>query len=325
MVGELEPSAQINNWNLEVKGLVKHPFHLSLAEFERLPVVEKVWDTICVTGWTHLDHCWRGVMLTTVLEIAEPLPSARFVRFVAYSNRHQDTSLTLDYAQTHVLLATHVDGQPLTVQHGGPVRSVCEGKYFYKSLKWIKQIELLEEDSLGYWERQSAYHNNADPYLEQRYMPEPMDADDFAQRLAAHNFSHARAIKDEQFKKLRGLDLSGANFEMAILKACDLSRVILRDTRCRGANFTLTKFTGADLRDADLSGCDCEGAEFRGADLRGADMRNTCLTVVKFAPHAKVQGTKFRRKDIEWEGLGEEDRAFLLDEKQGAIIEEDDI
>jgi DMSO/TMAO reductase YedYZ molybdopterin-dependent catalytic subunit len=321
LVGEREPSVQIGDWRLEVMGLVKRRLEFSLAEFQRLPTVEKVWDTICVTGWTHLDHRWRGVMLDTLLSMAEPLPDARFVRFVAYSNRQHDTSLPLDYARSHVLLADRVDGAPLTTEHGAPVRSVCEGRYFYKSLKWVGQIELLADDSLGYWERESAYHNDADPWLEQRYVPHPMDADEFARRLAARDFSDAYAVRDEQFEQLRGTDLSGANFERAKIKACDLSRVILRDVRCQGGNFTLTKFTGADLRGADLSHCDCEGAEFRGADLRGADLRHTFLTVTRFARHAKIQGARFRRDDIENEGLGAEERAFLLDEKQGAVIE----
>lgn len=322
LVGEKEPSALISNWGLEVSGLVRRPLHFSSEEFARLPAVEKVWDTVCVTTWTHLDHRWSGVMLDTILTMAEPLPDARFVRFVAYSKRKHDTSLPLDYARAHVLLADHVDGAPLATEHGGPVRSVCEGKYFYKSLKWVNQIELVAEDSLGYWERESAYHNDADPWLEQRYVPHPMEAEKFAQCLAARDFSNAYAIMDEQFKKLRNLDLSGANFEGAKIKACDLSRAILNEARCRGANFTLTKFVRAKLRGADLSDGDCEGADFRGADLSGADLRRTPLTVTHFSkPNATIQGAKFRHQEIENEGLDEADRAFLLDEKQGAIIE----
>lgn len=324
LVGEKEPSAEISDWKLEVRGLVKHQLEFSLAEFQRLPAVEKVWDTICVTGWTHFDHRWSGVMLDTILTRAEPLPDARYVRFVAYSKRDEphDTSLPLEYARAHILLADRVDGAPLTVEHGAPVRTVCEGKYFYKSLKWVHQIELRSEDRLGFWERESAYHNNADPWLEQRYVPHPMEAEKFAQCLAARDFSNAYAIKDEQFKKLRGMDLSGSNFEHARIKACDMSGVIMRDARCLGANFTLTKFVGAVLCGADLSGGDCEGADFRGADLSGADLRGTSLTVARFTGRdAKIQGAKFRRADIKNEGLSEQERAFILDEKQGAIIE----
>lgn len=132
------------------------------------------------------------------------------------------------------MLATKVDGESLTEIHGAPVRTVCEGKYFYKSLKWVKEIELLAEDRLGYWERESAYHNNADPWLEQRLVPQPIPADEFAKRLDELDFGRAFAIKDEQFERLYGKDLSNSNFEGAQIKACYLSHVILRGANCRG-------------------------------------------------------------------------------------------
>jgi DMSO/TMAO reductase YedYZ molybdopterin-dependent catalytic subunit len=323
VVGEREPAADVGNWQLEVGGLVKQPLQFSLADFLRLPMVERVWDTICVTGWTHLDHRWRGVPLSTLLAMAEPLPKARFVRFVAYSKRKHDTSLSLDYARAHVLLAHEVDGAALSAAHGGPVRSVCEGKYFYKSLKWLKHIELLPDDQLGYWERTSAYHNHADPWLEERYDPQPMSAEEFARRLAARDFGAAYAIMDQQFKQLRGVDLSDANFERARIKACDLSGAILRNARCHDANFTRTQFTDADLRGADLSGCDFEGADLRGADLREADLRGTSLSVTQFAHRhrpANIAGAKFLRQDIESAGLAEPDAHFLLDKKNGAAV-----
>ena len=321
-VGEDLPSTDIGTWQLEVSGLVNHQLKFSLPEFQRLQITERVWDTICVTGWTHLDHRWSGVSLATLLSMADPLSEARFARFLAYSNRGHDTSLPLNYARDHVLLALEVDGAPLTIKHGGPVRSVCHGKYFYKSLKWVKQIELLANDCPGYWERESAYHNDADPWLEQRLVPTPMDAEEFVRRLGAGDFSDAKAINDEQFKQLRHLDLSFSNFERALIKACDFGNSILRGACCRKANFTLSKFTSADLRGADLSDCDCEGVDFRGADLRDADLRGTAFTAARFAGRdAKISSAKFLRKDIENEGLGEKERLFLLDEKQEATIE----
>ena len=323
VVGEREPSTDIRKWRLEVCGLVKNPLSFSLTEFQNLPTVEKVWDTICVTSWTHLDHRWKGVMLDTLLSKAQPLANAQFVRFIAYSNRQHDTSLPLDYARDHVLLALEIDGARLTKEHGAPVRSVCEGKYFYKSLKWVRKIELLENDRLGFWEEQSAYHNNADPWREERYDPRPMDANEFARCVREKNFSDVVAIKDEKFSQLQEQDMSGWNFENAQIKACDLSKVIMRNARCKGANFTLTKFVGADLSGADLSHTDCEGADFRGANLRDADLRHTSLTVTRFVGRdANIQGAKFCRLNINKEGFGEEDRAFVLDKRQGATIEE---
>ncbi len=324
VVGERDPSADIAQWTLDVGGLVDHPLRFTWLEFLRLPAVERTWDTICVTGWTHLDHRWQGELLATVLALAQPLPAAQFVRFAAYSKRSHDTSLPLEYAREHVLLATTVDGQPLAAEHGAPLRSVCRGKYFYKSLKWLRSIELIAADRPGFWERTSAYHNNADPWLEQRYDPQPMDEREFARRVAERDFRDAYAIMDVKFAGLRGMELLAAKFEGAQIKSCNLSGVVLRGARCRGANFTRTRFVDADLRGADLAGCDCEGADFRGADLRGADLRGASLTVAQFAHRhrpATLAGTRFLLKDIQNEGLDDAERAFVMDAQNGAVIE----
>lgn len=324
IVGEREPEPFAPaDWRLTVDGLVRTPLQLSLDELMRLPTVERTWDTICVTGWTHLAHRWAGVPLATVLNAAGALREARYVRFAAYSRRKHDTSLPLDYALEHVLLAHAVDDAPLSRTHGGPVRTVCQGKYFYKSLKWLKQIELLAEDRFGFWERTSAYHNNADPWKEERYDPQPMDAAEFARRMGARDFSDCLAIMDDKFALWRGANLSGANLHNARIKACDLGGAVLGGADCRGANFTRSRFAGADLRDANLTGCDFEGADLRGADLRGADLRGTFLTVAQFFNRhrpAQIAGARFLREDIANEGLGDEERQFLLDPANGAIV-----
>src|SRR5580765_5866975 len=117
-VGEKEPAPALpGEWSLRVDGLVARPLTLSIPELFRLPLSEKTWDTICVTGWTHPAHRWRGVMLSEVLAATQPRSAARFVRFVAHSTRVpalHDTSLPLDYAAAHVMLASEVEGEPLT-------------------------------------------------------------------------------------------------------------------------------------------------------------------------------------------------------------------
>lgn len=323
-VGEREPAPSIADWQLEITGLVAAPLRFSLAEFLRLPLVEKTWDTICVTGWTHFDHRWRGVELNGLLEQAGVLPEAHFIRFVAHSLRDHDTSLPLDYARAHVLLASEVDGQPLGREHGGPVRSVCAGRYFYKSVKWLKRIELLAADQLGYWERNSAYHNNADPWQEERYVPQTMPPEEFARRVQTRDFSGAFVIRDVQFAQLCGLDLTGANFPGAQIKGCDLNGLQLRHVNSSGANFTLTSFSGTDLSGANLQGCDLEGADLRGANLENADLRETSLTATKFAHHqrpANIRGARFLWRNIEVDGVDEVERGFLLAPENGAIVE----
>ena len=324
VVGENAPSDVISEWQLEITGLVKRPLRWRLEEFLRLPMTEVEWDTICVTGWTHFGHRWRGVHLRTLLSMARPLPQAQFVRFVAYSVRDHDSSLPLDYAREHVLLAHQVEGAPLTKEHGAPVRAVCAGKYFYKSVKWLRRIELLAEDQFGYWERNSAYHNNADPWREERYEPRPMPEAEFQRRLAARDFSSAFAIKDDQFKQLRGVDLSGANFQGAQIKACDLSHSLLNQSNCAGANFTLCKFNDARMQGTNLVGCDLEGADLRGADLSRADLRHASLTAARFGSQHKpaiIERAWFRRQDIETEGVDDSEQMFLLNPLHGAVFE----
>lgn len=313
-----------SEWRLTVDGLVAQPQTFTLDALLALPAVDRAWDTHCVTSWSHLGTRWRGVTLQSVLERARPAPEARFVRFVAYSPRGHDTTLPLAYATKHSLLAYECEDAPLAPEHGAPVRVVTEGKYFYKSLKWVKQIELLAEDQLGYWERVSAYHQHADPWRSQRFASRPMDPDELQRRLASRDFRGAVATKDPQFSRLAGVDLCGARFEGAQIKGCLIQGVALRNAQLQGANFSGSTFRGSDLRDADLTGCDLEGASFVNADLRGADLRGTSLSGARFFSHrlgAKVAGARFLRTDIEREGVLDQERTYLLSPESGTRLE----
>ena len=315
---------RLEDWRVRVHGLVARPLDLSLDEVRAFPAEERVWDTICVTGWTHFDTRWRGVPLRAILERAEPLAGARFVRFVAHSPRRHDTSLPLDYARAHTLVALECEGRPLTPEHGFPLRTVTAGKYFYKSLKWLVEIELLADDRLGYWEDASAYHNNADPELEERYVPRVLAPGELDERVARRDFKVVVAIADAQFTQLRERDLDGADFRRAQIKSCRLTRVSLRGAQCAGANFTRSFFTGSDLSGADLSGCDLEGASFVNSDLRGADLRGAFLTMTSFAHArfgARIAGARFRVEDIERDGVDEVERRYLLEPSHGAWLE----
>lgn len=311
------------DWRLTVSGLVAQPLTLTLAELRAWPAVDRAWDTHCVTSWSHLGTRWRGVLLQSLLERVEPMPDARFVRFVAYSPRSHDTTLPLAYAAEHSLLAYECEGAPLAPEHGAPVRVVTEGKYFYKSLKWVKQVELLAEDQLGYWERVSAYHQNADPWRSQRFASRPMDPAELQRRLADRDFRGAVATKDPQLSRLAGVDLSHAHFEGAQLKGCLLQGLVLRHARLQGANFSGSTFRGSDLRNADLTGCDLEGASFVNADLRGADLRRTALSGTRFFSQclgAKIADARFLCADIAREGVLDQERAYLFDPRNGAAL-----
>ena len=101
------------------------------------------------------------------VELVQPKPSARFV--VAHAEEGYTANVPIAFLRDPLsLLATHADGAPLAPEHGGPLRLVIHGKYFWKSAKWLRGIELTADDRPGFWERYG-YHNDADPFEEQRY------------------------------------------------------------------------------------------------------------------------------------------------------------
>src|SRR5262245_40557525 len=170
VVGERQP-ADGGPWTVEISGLVARPATLSLGELSELPQAERLIDIHCVTRWSKLACRFGGVPLLALVDQAGPLSDAKFVSFAARSPRQHSTSLPWDVVRRlDPLVALHYEGQPLASEHGGPVRVVVPGLYFYKSLKWLARVELLAEDRLGYWEGQAGYHNEADPWREQRYM-----------------------------------------------------------------------------------------------------------------------------------------------------------
>jgi hypothetical protein len=204
-----------------------------------------------------------------VLELAQPYKRARFVRFA--SGRGHDTTLPLDIARDTVLLA---DGLSLDVaaptalppEHGGPLRSLCFERYLYKSVKWLRTIELLAQDRLGSWERHAGYHNGADPWQEQRYVARELDRGALARLMEA---------RDLGGQDLLGADLAGADLQGFRLEAANLRNASLRGADLRGADLRGASLCNADLREADLGrtlidDLDLDGVDLRGADLRGA-------------------------------------------------------
>ena len=161
------PTFDPATWDLRVIGLVARPLRFTWDEFRTLPLVERRGDLHCVSRWSKLDNRWQGVSLNVVLERAGVLPGARFVLFRCEAG--YTTSIPLEVARSDdVLLAVAHDGAPLSPAHGFPVRAVIPGRYAWKSAKWVRAIELLEEDQLGFWERHG-YSNRADPWDEERF------------------------------------------------------------------------------------------------------------------------------------------------------------
>ncbi|GIX04109.1 MAG: molybdopterin-binding oxidoreductase [Planctomycetaceae bacterium] len=154
-------------WRLQITGLVRQPFTLTWETYRQLPRVKVFADFHCVTRWSRLGNLWEGVALRTVLERASVLPEARYLIAGGYDDGWT-TNLPLEAAlQEDVLLADLHDGQPLSAEHGGPVRLVVPRLYAWKSAKWLSTLELLAEDRRGTWEA-VGYHDRGDPWLEER-------------------------------------------------------------------------------------------------------------------------------------------------------------
>lgn len=155
-------------WDLRVWGDIAEPARLSFAEFRALPTVEVVMDIHCVTRWSKLDTRWEGVQFREFLKhIPQLKPSAKHILFHCEQGFTANVPLEL-LLEDDALLAYKYDGQELTPEHGYPLRSLVPKKYFWKSAKWLRGIEFLSEDRLGFWERYG-YNNSADPWKEERY------------------------------------------------------------------------------------------------------------------------------------------------------------
>jgi len=162
-----QPDVTPARFRLDIDGAVRRPLSLTLAEFMALPQQDSVSDMHCVTQWSRNDNRWRGVAARTVLEMVEPLSAARHV--VLHAHDGYATNLRLDqFDQPDVFLVHSWEGAPISREHGGPVRALVPRLYLWKSAKWIRRIELADRDKPGFWER-NGYHNNADPWREERY------------------------------------------------------------------------------------------------------------------------------------------------------------
>jgi DMSO/TMAO reductase YedYZ molybdopterin-dependent catalytic subunit len=161
------PPVSRERWRLDVYGAIEHPVFWTFAEFTAQKQEQFTSDIHCVTTWSRYDNLWEGLSTRELLAVCQPREDARFV--VLHSYDGYTTNLALeDFAAEDALLAHSWSGQPLTEEHGGPVRLVVPHLYFWKSAKWLQSIEFLADDAPGYWEVRG-YHNRGDPWQEQRY------------------------------------------------------------------------------------------------------------------------------------------------------------
>jgi DMSO/TMAO reductase YedYZ molybdopterin-dependent catalytic subunit len=161
------PKTDLATWDFKVYGLVDAPFTLTWDQFKALPRKTVGTDIHCVTRWTKLDTTWEGVPIQAILEAAQVRATATHV--VSHAGQGYTANLPLQVLDDDdVLLADTFDGKPLEPEHGYPLRLLVPKRYFWKSAKWLRGLEFLDHDQLGFWERYG-YNNDADPWKEQRY------------------------------------------------------------------------------------------------------------------------------------------------------------
>lgn len=163
----VQPDIPLGEWSLTLDGLVEKPVRLDWTQFSAQPQVTDVSDFHCVTTWSKYDCRWSGVAFTTLFELAQPKPEAKYVYFTSYDR--YSTNVPLEHClDDDVLIATQFDGAPVSREHGGPARVIIPKLYAWKGAKFVKTITFLAEDRLGFWEVRG-YHNIGDPWKEERY------------------------------------------------------------------------------------------------------------------------------------------------------------
>jgi DMSO/TMAO reductase YedYZ molybdopterin-dependent catalytic subunit len=164
----VHPTFHTKRWRFAVTGEVESPLSVDWDGFvQLLPKVKQVSDFHCVTTWSKYDVDWAGFKFIDLAALVEPKETAHFV--LMHSADGYTTNLPLEACMKYdVLLAYELDGKPLPVEHGGPMRMLVPRLFAWKSAKFLSKLEFLSEDKPGYWEERG-YHNYGDPWREERY------------------------------------------------------------------------------------------------------------------------------------------------------------
>lgn len=171
------PTFNPATWDFRVWGAVENPITWTWDQVLSLPRTKVRLDVHCVTIWSKLDTFWEGISLKSLVDsgVIQLKPGARYV--MQHADFGYSTNLPLEIAlQDNFFLATHYDGSPLTPEHGYPLRGVIgaiPGRddlttcYLWKGAKWLRGLEFMTENRLGFWEA-NGYHILGDVWEEQR-------------------------------------------------------------------------------------------------------------------------------------------------------------
>jgi len=172
------PSFNPQTWDFTVSGEVENPLQLTWEQFQQLPRSKVKMDLHCVTRWSKFDTTWEGVSVRTLVGqgVIRLKPTARYVLQIAENGYTVNLPLEVVLAD-NFLMATHFEGEPITPEHGYPLRGVVGAiprrddlmaPYLWKGAKWLRGLQFMPHDRPGFWE-QAGYHNEADVWKEERF------------------------------------------------------------------------------------------------------------------------------------------------------------
>ena len=171
------PGFDPSTWDFRVFGEVEQDVRWSWEQFQALPRTKKCMDIHCVTRWSKFDTTWEGVAIRTLVDegLIKINPQTEYV--MQHCEYGYTTNIPLELALAeNFLLATHFQGEAITPDHGYPLRGVVgaipgrselKDVYLWKGGKWLRGLEFMSSDRLGFWE-QAGYHNEADIWKEER-------------------------------------------------------------------------------------------------------------------------------------------------------------
>lgn len=172
------PRFDPTTWDFRIWGEVENDVRWTWDEFNKLPRTKILMDLHCVTRWSKFDTEWEGVSVKTLIDegFIKLKPTAKYI--IEHAEHGYTTNLPLEVVlQPNFLLATHFGGEPLTPDHGYPLRGVIgaipdrkdlKDPYLWKGAKWMRGLQFTAADRPGFWE-QAGYHNEADIWKEQRF------------------------------------------------------------------------------------------------------------------------------------------------------------
>ena len=161
------PKVNLERWQFRIYGSVAEEVSWSYDDFMALPQIEITTDFHCVTRWSQLDNVWRGVSITEVIKHIGILKEAQYAMVHSYGGYTTNLPL-VDLIDDDVLFAHNHNSEPLSAEHGGPLRLVVPKLYAWKSAKWVNGLEFMPYDRPGFWEGYG-YHNHGDPWTEERF------------------------------------------------------------------------------------------------------------------------------------------------------------